>query len=162
MLLTVHTGRPEAVDVARAVVKRLLTAGIGVRLLDEEATAVDIDGTESCPATTHAADGCEINLVIGGDGSDVISGGVGDDRLTGADGADTFVFTGGQDVITDFEDGADVIRLVGIAGIDDFADLSGRISAAGDDVVIDLGAPDELTLAGTALGEIDAADFLFG
>ncbi|MGH3508162.1 MAG: NAD kinase [Nocardioidaceae bacterium] len=69
VLLTVHTGRPEAVDVARAVVKRLLTAGIAVRLLDSEAAAVDIDGTEAWPSTPQAAEGCEINLVIGGDGT---------------------------------------------------------------------------------------------
>lgn len=38
----------------------------------------------------------------------------------------------------------------------------GRISADGDDAMIDFGAGDALRLAGTDLAVVDAADFLFG
>jgi Ca2+-binding RTX toxin-like protein len=100
------------------------------------------------------------DLVTGGDGADEIAGGWGNDVLTGAAGADVFVFNRGEDVITDFQNGIDRIKLA-VAGVDDFGDLAGRISADGDDVVIDFGH-DELTLADTAIHEVNAADFLFG
>jgi NAD+ kinase len=69
VLLVAHTGRADAVDVARAVVRRLLAAGVGVRLLEDEATAVNVAGTESVPTVAGAGSGCEMALVIGGDGS---------------------------------------------------------------------------------------------
>jgi NAD+ kinase len=69
VLLVAHTGRAEAVDVARAVVRRLLSSGVGVRLLDEEAEAVDVPGTESVPTLAGAGKGTEMALVIGGDGT---------------------------------------------------------------------------------------------
>lgn len=47
----------------------------------------------------------------GGSGDDRIDGGRGNDTLTGGIGADTFVFASGRDVITDFRNDVDTIRL---------------------------------------------------
>ncbi len=76
VLVIAHTGRAEARDVARACVRSLTGHGIAVRLLVEEAADL---GLEPCTAsgglveTTHPGarpgDGCELALVIGGDGS---------------------------------------------------------------------------------------------
>ncbi|MEL6681202.1 MAG: calcium-binding protein [Pseudomonadota bacterium] len=51
------------------------------------------------------------DLLRGGAGDDTLAGGFGDDVLFGEAGADTFVFNGGADVISDFEQGIDVITL---------------------------------------------------
>lgn len=69
VLLLVHTGRTQAVDVARAVAKRLMDSEIAVRLLDAEADELAIPGAEVVAADRSAASGCEISMVIGGDGT---------------------------------------------------------------------------------------------
>jgi len=59
-------------------------------------------------------EGGEGNDVLrGGYGDDVLDGGVGDDTLSGGAGSDVFRFTGndGDDTITDFDPGTDVIKL---------------------------------------------------
>ena len=74
----------------------------------------------------------------GGEGSDWLSGGTGDDMLTGGAGADTFSFEidNGNDIVTDFANGEDLIDLREFTEITSFADLT--ITSDGDDVVIDL------------------------
>ncbi len=69
MLLVVHTGRPEAVRTGRIVAARLGGAGIAVRVLDSEAADLDCPGTSVVPASPVAAEGAELVLVIGGDGT---------------------------------------------------------------------------------------------
>ncbi len=69
VLLIAHTGRAEAVDVACAVSKRLMDSRITVRLLDDEAPDLDITGAEVMPVGPDVAKGCEIAVVIGGDGT---------------------------------------------------------------------------------------------
>lgn len=87
--------------------------------------------------------------LYGGDGSDYLYGGRGDDLLTGGEDADTFVFvadlyskvsTMGDDTITDFVVGEDLIDLKSFrySDISSFDDLA--ISADGDDAIIDLTA----------------------
>ena len=81
VLLVVHTGRPEATDTARRVEKVLGDNGIGLRVLSAEAVdrgslhltpddmralGVDIQLTDADP---NAADGCELVLGLGGDGT---------------------------------------------------------------------------------------------
>jgi hypothetical protein len=60
------------------------------------------------------------DTMIGGDGDDFLTGGAGKDRMSGGTGFDRFLFDGltdsgigasKRDVITDFEIGADIIRL---------------------------------------------------
>lgn len=69
MLLVVHTGRANAVEVARAVTKRLIDSSITVRLLAEESVDLGIGGAVEVYADADAASGSEIAVVIGGDGT---------------------------------------------------------------------------------------------
>lgn len=69
VLLTVHTGRRDIVDLARASAARLQAGGIVVRLLEDEAGMLDIPGAELVPADSHAAQDAEIVMVFGGDGT---------------------------------------------------------------------------------------------
>jgi NAD+ kinase len=81
VLLVVHTGRDEATETARRIVKVLGDNGIALRLLSTEAVdrgslhlapgemramGVEIAVVEADP---HAAEGCELVLVLGGDGT---------------------------------------------------------------------------------------------
>ncbi|AKN17168.1 NAD kinase [Mycobacterium haemophilum] len=81
VLLVVHTGRDEATETARRVEKVLGDNGIALRVLSAEAVdrgslhlapddmrAVGVD-IEVVDADPHAAQGCELVLVLGGDGT---------------------------------------------------------------------------------------------
>jgi NAD+ kinase len=70
MLLVAHTGRPGAVRSARAVAQRLAEAGVAVRALASEAT--DLNGAavdQVVPVSAAAAEGTEMVIVLGGDGT---------------------------------------------------------------------------------------------
>ncbi len=69
VLLLAHTGRPKTAAAARSVAVRLHEAGVEVRLLEQEAAELG-----SCPVTVFATGdeavrGCELVLVLGGDGT---------------------------------------------------------------------------------------------
>jgi NAD+ kinase len=66
MLVTAHTGRADAVRSARLVTQRLTDAGIAVRTITGEISGL---GAEEVPASAEAADGAELVIVLGGDGS---------------------------------------------------------------------------------------------
>ena len=69
VLLVAHTGRPAAVRSAQLVVARLDAAGVGVRLLAEEAVALGCPAGRVVATDAQAAAGCEVALVLGGDGT---------------------------------------------------------------------------------------------
>jgi NAD+ kinase len=69
MLLVAHTGKPESLRVARALAARLIAAGIGIRVLEIEADELRCDPVMPCPAEPAAAEGAEMVLVVGGDGT---------------------------------------------------------------------------------------------
>jgi NAD+ kinase len=75
VLVLTHTGRAEARDVARACIRSLTSHGVVVRLLVDEAADLGMAADPSDPLveTTSQddapAEGCELVLVIGGDGS---------------------------------------------------------------------------------------------
>ena len=75
VLVLAHTGRAEVREVARACVKALTGQGIAVRLLVDEARDLGLneDAADGLVETTQPYDapgeGCELVLVIGGDGS---------------------------------------------------------------------------------------------
>ncbi|HET7074420.1 MAG TPA: NAD kinase [Mycobacterium sp.] len=81
ILLVVHTGRDEATETARRVEKVLGDNGIALRVLSAEAVdrgslhlapddmrALGVD-IQVVDADRHAAEGCELVLVLGGDGT---------------------------------------------------------------------------------------------
>jgi NAD+ kinase len=69
VLFSVHTGRRDIVELARTSAYRLLRGGIVVRVLEEEAAALAIEGAEVVAPDAGAAQGAEIVLVFGGDGT---------------------------------------------------------------------------------------------
>lgn len=69
VLVVTHTGRPAALRSARLVVDRLVDAGIVVRVLESEAEELALPGIEVVPAEPGAAKGCELAIVLGGDGT---------------------------------------------------------------------------------------------
>jgi Ca2+-binding RTX toxin-like protein len=87
------------------------------------------------------------NLVMGGNGIDILDGGAGADTLIGGAGADTFVFSalsdmgvgaGNRDYIGDFIDGSDHI---------DFSAIDANTGSGGHDSFLFIGAAD---FSGTA------------
>ncbi len=69
VLLAVHTGREDVVELARRSAARLVRAGITVRVLEDEADDLGIPGADVVPADAEAARGAEIVMVFGGDGT---------------------------------------------------------------------------------------------
>ena len=69
LLLIAHTGRPEAVTAAHHVVERLTAEGLAVRVLDREAAELDCREAKPVPADQQAAEGAELVLALGGDGT---------------------------------------------------------------------------------------------
>lgn len=92
------------------------------------------------------------DTLSGGDGIDRLFGRRGSDELTGGQGGDRFIFNlgDGSDTITDFEQGADRIRIA--SGVETFADLA--ITQVGDDALIRFGNVRILAL------DEDANDFI--
>jgi NAD+ kinase len=70
ILLVVHTGHQSNIDLARQVAGRLAVGGVTTRVLDDEARDL---GPSCCtkvvPADDFAAEGTELVLVLGGDGT---------------------------------------------------------------------------------------------
>jgi Ca2+-binding RTX toxin-like protein len=102
------------------------------------------------------------DVLNGGKGDDSLWGGGGDDLLTGGKGNDLFGFGpgDGDDRITDFEKNKDTIFFDGIAGVDDFGDLT--FTKIGSDVLVTWGTSDSILLEGVKLNQIHAGDFMFG
>ena len=113
------------------------------------------------------------DTIFGGEGSDTLDGGVGDDSLyggsgddtlTGGAGADTFFFEPdhGNDTITDFVSGEDLIDLRELSDISGFDDLV--LETQGDDTVISLADHNgggTIRLEGVSLSSLSASDFIF-
>ncbi|MGW1198613.1 NAD kinase [Streptomyces sp. NPDC002536] len=73
VFLLAHTGRPAAIRSAELVVNGLLRCGIGVRVLAEEACDLPLPASaervETGPGHPDALAGCELLVVLGGDGT---------------------------------------------------------------------------------------------
>ena len=104
----------------------------------------------------------------GGGRNDTLIGGKGDDTLTGGGGADTIVIRrvgNGDDVMTDFQNGSDVIDISALSAAG-FADLTaaGALTEDRNAVTVDLsliGGSGTLRLQGMTLADMDASDFIF-
>ncbi|MBE9227779.1 SBBP repeat-containing protein [Phormidium sp. LEGE 05292] len=99
------------------------------------------------------------DTIIGGDGNDLLSGDLGNDSLSGGNGSDQFVLAAGKgsDVITDFQDGVDLLALYGGLTFQQLA-----IAQSGSNTVITQLGSNELlaTLNGIAANLITQADFV--
>ncbi|HEV7450501.1 MAG TPA: NAD kinase [Pseudonocardiaceae bacterium] len=70
VLLVLHTGHPENLRTAEKVAQRLATAGVGLRVLAEEATHLDPALRDhEVPTGPDAAAGADLVVVLGGDGT---------------------------------------------------------------------------------------------
>jgi NAD+ kinase len=69
MLVVAHTGRENARLIARLVIERLAAAGIAVRVIEAEARALARADAEIVPGGPAAAEGAELVIVLGGDGT---------------------------------------------------------------------------------------------
>ncbi len=104
----------------------------------------------------------------GGGRNDLLNGGRGNDVLEGGGASDVFVMQrkgNGDDRITDFQDGSDLIAL-NFLGIADFGELSGSgaLSQNSRSVIIDLslvGGSGSLEIENIDLADLDGSDFLF-
>lgn len=119
----------------------------------------------------HLAGGGGRDVLRGGGGDDTMTGGSGDDRLfglagddmmTGGSGSDTFVFRAGdgRDRIEDFSSG-DLIDFTRISGLDSFTDVAAAAQQSGGGLVIATSSTSQVLLAGLALEDLSAGDFLF-
>ncbi len=99
------------------------------------------------------------DVLNGGEGDDLLDGGRSNDTLTGGLGSDIFVFRPldkGHDVITDFEDGSDLIEITGLSfGALDFTDVEGGA------LITSSAMTGEIMLEGVDAALLDASDFLF-
>ncbi len=100
----------------------------------------------------------------GGSGTDELRGDEGNDTLTGGRDSDTFVFVSnsGDDVITDFEVGVDVMDFSSIAEISSLSDFRSVALNFIDDTLVQLdGGANTLIIQGLNENDFSAGDFIF-
>jgi Ca2+-binding RTX toxin-like protein len=105
--------------------------------------------------------GAGVDQLLGGAGNDTLAGQAGNDQLTGDAGADLFYFNlgGGQDTITDFQNGTDKIGIgADIASVNVF-DFQG--SAALELTSGSTATATYVRLLGVSVSQIDGSDFVF-
>ncbi|CAN1525866.1 RTX calcium-binding nonapeptide repeat [Rhabdaerophilaceae bacterium] len=100
-------------------------------------------------------------------GNDTLQGGPGNDTLGGEAGNDTFVYFAGfgNDQIIGFEPGGsegDVVRLLGIAGLTNYSQVTSAMSIFGGNVVLNAGPGNSITFVGfNSTGVFAPNDFAF-
>jgi VCBS repeat-containing protein len=102
------------------------------------------------------------DILFGGNGADALLGGRGDDIMTGGAGSDTFVFNAnfGRDTITDFNKGLDALQFDKNV-FADFASVLASATQSGNDVIIQAGGGNTITLQNFLLSNLSGSDFLF-
>jgi Ca2+-binding RTX toxin-like protein len=135
------------------------TAGVAASLAAPGSNTGDAAGDFYSSIENLTGSGFADTLV--GDGNaNTIDGGAGNDLLTGGAGADTFVFRSnlGQDVITDFTTGSDILEFRDGIFVDVAAAL-GAATASGDDTLITIDADNSLLLKNVSLSNLQVGDF---
>lgn len=107
------------------------------------------------------------DTLAGGNGADILIGGTDNDTLTGGSGADIFVIAPetGSDVISDFEDGVDLVDLTafGLRPALFGSVVDPLLTNAGGATSLDLaglGGSGILLIEGLSIGDADAGDFI--
>ncbi|TNE63966.1 MAG: hypothetical protein EP335_08265 [Alphaproteobacteria bacterium] len=107
------------------------------------------------------------DTVSGGTGDDLIYAGAGDDILAGGAGTDAFYFgaTSGNDTVSDFDTGEDVLNLAfsgaGFATLAAVTAAASETSQDGEDgLLIDLGGGQSVFLVGLGLDDLAGMDIL--
>ena len=122
------------------------------------------------PGNDSLSGGVGNDQLFGGGGDDVLDGGLGADTLRGGLGIDTFILRPGDggasaseaDIITDFQDGTDLLFLAGaITSPSQLSFVSGAGSYAGG-TFIKYGNEFLVFLVGVAPSQLTAADFTGG
>lgn len=103
------------------------------------------------------------DVLIGGKGQDDLYGGRGNDTMTGGQHSDRFIIetASGDDVITDFSKNQDEIVFDGVAGVDDFGDLTLAVSGS-HDTLVTWGTTDSILIQGVKPNQLSASNFDFG
>ncbi|MFV0303641.1 MAG: calcium-binding protein [Paracoccus sp. (in: a-proteobacteria)] len=102
------------------------------------------------------------NKLVGNVGDNIIMGDLGNDTLTGDMGTDTFIFRrgDGRDVISDLSSPSDEkIRLLYL-GVSNMTQAKEYMTEVGDDVVMDFGQGDVLTIENSTISRIEFYDNL--
>ncbi|NET30943.1 MAG: hypothetical protein F6K19_02925 [Cyanothece sp. SIO1E1] len=109
--------------------------------------------------------GKDDDILVGGEGKDYLMGGRGSDTMTGGEGKDIFFLNwkdlkrGVYDVITDFEDGIDKIKIQGLGRIST-SDLFSSLTNTQGGTLLTSNTEGQLFLAGVNANELSGADFL--
>jgi len=108
-----------------------------IQYIEDNADLVATESTGSIGGRSGGNDiifgGAGDDRIYGQEGDDIIIGGSGNDLLSGGSGADTFVYTSvldGQDVISDFEVGTDVVDIDALLDSLGYADGVGARAGA--------------------------------
>jgi Ca2+-binding RTX toxin-like protein len=128
-------------------------------------------GNDTFTGGVNAVRGSEFNDEVTGNGQgDTLDGWLGNDILTGgAGGTDIFKYSigtggsttgGGADHIVGFELGLDQIDLRGVTSFKDFTALQKLMSDSGNDVVIDFGHGNTLTIDDHQKADLTVNDFI--
>jgi Ca2+-binding RTX toxin-like protein len=100
------------------------------------------------------------DTISGSSWNDTVAGGAGNDTLSGASGNDTFIFRAnlGQDTVTDFTAGQDVLEF----GDGIFADAAAALAAAtasGNNTLVTIDANNSVLLQNVTLANLHVGDF---
>jgi beta-glucanase (GH16 family)/Ca2+-binding RTX toxin-like protein len=109
------------------------------------------------------AEGPSNYTLVAGTGNDVMIGnGSGDPQFDTGAGSTTFVISqgDGNDVIANFRNGIDVVRLNGFTSLTSLAAVQAGMTQAGPDVVLNLGGGETLTFRNETIAQFAAADFM--
>lgn len=147
---TVQELRDEGIDTVEAWVSHTLAANVeNLKLL-----GLNLTGTGNGLA----------NLIVGGNGRDVLNGKGGNDWLTGGAGSDTFVFERGtgHDVISDFVTTGASQDHVRLSNLDfaSFEQVRGAMTQEGDDTLLKLSDDSSITFLNHKVGDFSGGDFL--
>ena len=142
-----------------AVVVDLAAGGLAGEALGD--TFESIEGVNGSTHADRILGNAEANFLDGLGGADILEGRGGDDWLTGGAEKDSFAFTTGwgQDTITDFVDGLEVLDMTGVSGLTSYGKITSVEDSVDGAVITYLDS--SITLNGIAASQISAADFKF-